>query len=237
MDSVVLEKRTKYMTEQIAKLNNKDLTMLDIGCGIGTIPYLLGSLGYKVTGIDLDPISIKDCDEKNKYPNVDFQVGNAETVEMQTKYDVVIATEIIEHAYHPDLVFKTIKKHMKEDGIGIVSVPNGYCLWELVIGRFIQKGIVGSWLYNSPKVYKKLTGGDTPFNSKNSFCFHINFFTFGRFKELIESNGFKIVNVGHPSLGIFPEWDFFRYIKRLECKISDYVPHFMAGGWIMVIEK
>jgi SAM-dependent methyltransferase len=236
-ESEVLIRRTKFMTRQMARHSEfNKLTVLDIGCGVGTIPYYLGSLGYTVTGIDLDPISIADCRKNNKFPNVDFRVGNAETLDLEPKYDVVIATEIIEHMLHPELALKTIERNLKDEGIGIVSVPNGWCPWEMFIGRFIQKGIIGSWIYRSPRFYRFLTGGDNPFNSKNVFCFHVNFFSYRGFKRLIENNGFKILVVGHPSLGILPEWKSFGFFKKIECKISDYVPHTIAGGWLMVIK-
>jgi 2-polyprenyl-3-methyl-5-hydroxy-6-metoxy-1,4-benzoquinol methylase len=239
-ESIVLIKRTDWMAWQLANERYKKkqaLSVLDIGCGIGTVPYYLGELGYKVTGVDFDPISIESCNKNNKRDNVKFQVGNAETLQMENKYDVVIETEILEHMEHPELGLQTIARNLKDGGIGIVSVPNGWCPWEMVMGRFIQKGIIGSWLYNSPKVYTMLTGSDNPFNSKNVFCFHVNFFSYKRFKKLVENNGFKIRTIGHPSLGILPEWKAFDSLKKVECKISDYVPHSMAGGWLMVIEK
>jgi SAM-dependent methyltransferase len=240
-ESIVLIKRTDWMAGQLVleryKHKKQALSVLDIGCGIGTVPYYLGELGYKVTGVDFDQTSIESCKKNNPYPNVEFQIGNAETLQMENKYDIVIETEILEHMEHPELGLQTIARNVKDGGIGIVSVPNGWCLWEIVMGRFIQKGFIGSWLYHSPKVYKMLTGSDNPFNSKNVFCFHVNFFSYRSFKKLVESNGFKIRTIGHPSLGILPEWKAFDFFKKIECKISDYVPHFMAGGWLMVIEK
>lgn len=239
-ESEVLIRRRDWIAKGIRKestWHDTRLHILDIGCGIGTIPYYLGSLGYRVTGIDFDAESIADCEKNNRYPNVDFQQGNAESLDMRRKYDVVIATEILEHMEHPELGLQTILRNLKDDGIGIISVPNGWCLWEAVIGRFIQKGFIGSWIYKSPRFYNKLTGGDNPFNSKNVYCFHVNFFSYKSFKRLVESNGFKISAIGHPSLGILPEWKAFNFFKRIECKISDYVPHTLAGGWLMVIEK
>jgi SAM-dependent methyltransferase len=239
-ESEVLIRRRSWIVRGIkgeAVWHDTRLHILDIGCGIGTIPYYLGSLGYRVTGVDFDPNSIADCNKNNKYPNVDFQQGDAVSLDMGRKYDIVIATEILEHMEQPELGLQTIAHNLKEGGIGIVSVPNGWCLWEMVIGRFVQKGFIGSWIYKSPRFYKKLTGGDNPFNSKNVYCFHVNFFSYRSFKKLVESNGFTIKTIGHPSLGVLPEWKAFDIPKKVECIISDYVPHSLAGGWLMVIEK
>lgn len=70
-------------------------------------------------------------------------------------------------------------KRLNDDGIGVVAVPNGYCLWEGIISRFIPRGKVVLLLYKSQQVYKLLTGSDTPFYSMNVF-FRRYFFSIKR---------------------------------------------------------
>jgi SAM-dependent methyltransferase len=240
-EGAALAKRAAFMAEQVKNRawnqQNGQPAVLDLGCGLGTIPFLLGSLGYQVIGVDLDTDTIADCQQRNQSPNVTFIVGNAETLHLKQKFDVVIASEVIEHVPYPDLVVKTMAEHLAEGGIGIISIPNGYCLWELVVSRFLQKGRLVSWLYKSPKLHKALTGGDTPFYSKNVFCFHSHFFSFGRLKKLLADNGFKIALVRHSDLGILPEWSWLRFLKSIECRLANYVPHFLAGGWLLRISK
>ena len=239
-EGAALTKRATFMAQQVKSLADKNhgaLTILDIGCGTGAIPFRLGALGYRVTGSDLDAESIASCNEKNKQPNVDFIVGDAKTMDLKRKFDVVIASEVIEHVPQPELLIKTMYRHLADGGIGIISIPNGYCLWEIVVSRFLQKGRLVSWLYRSPRLHKSLTGSDSPFYSKNVFCFHENFFSYGGFKKLVESNGFKIMLVRHSDLGILPEWSSMKILKKLECKIADYVPHALAGGWLLVTER
>ena len=240
-EGAALAKRAAFVAQQVKmkalEKHNGQLTILDLGCGIGTIPFLLGSLGQKVTGVDLDAETISSCNQKNQFSNVTFIVGNAETLDLPQKFDVVIASEVIEHVPHPDLLIKTMTQHLADDGIGIISIPNGYCLWELMVSRFIQKGKLVSWLYKSPKLHKTLTGSDTPFYSKNAFCFHSHFFSFGRLRKLLASNGFQIQLVRHSDLGILPEWSWLRFLKRIECKLADCVPHSLAGGWLLVIDR
>lgn len=238
-EGAALSKRADFMALQVKRKaeaqNHNGPAILDLGCGLGTIPFLLGSAGYKVTGVDLDSETIASCNEKNQSSNLIFMVGNAEMLDLKQEFDVVIASEVIEHVEHPELLLQTMSRHLANDGIGIVSIPNGYCLWELVVSRFIQKGKLVSWLYKSPKLHKALTGGDSPFYSKNVFCFHSNFFSFAKLKKLLANNGFKILLVRHSDLGILPEWSWLRFVKRIECKLADHVPHFLAGGWLLVI--
>ena len=233
---VALEKRTQFIIKEIS-LDLSAESILDIGCGTGSVATELGKSGYDVTAIDLDLKSIDECKQNNRLDNVEFLLQNAETMDLEKKFDVIIACEIIEHSQHPDLVVKSIRRHLNKDGIAIVSVPNGYSPWEIVVSRFLQKSKLVAKFYRSPRLFKKMTGASTPFYSNNAFCFHINFFSYGRFKKLLQNNGFKIMYVNHSDLGIFPEWKGFRVFKKVECKIADYVPHVLAGGWLMVIEK
>ena len=232
-EGVALQKRTKFITRQAIVGR-----VLDIGCGTGSISKELGSLGFTVTSTDLDEKSIKECRINNRYVGkVSYLVADAKVMDLHEKFDIVIASEVIEHISQPELVIKNIYKHLKDDGIGIISIPNGYCLWEIVVSHFLQKNGMVSWLYKSPKLFYKLTGAKTPFYSKNSLCFHVNYFTYGKFVKLLNDNGFKVRLVKHSDLGLFPEWKSFRIFKKIECNIADYVPHFMAGGWLLVIER
>jgi SAM-dependent methyltransferase len=240
MNNVVINKRIDFIIDQIMKFdvkNKKTSAVLDLGCGIGVNTVPVGSLGCQVTAVDVDDNSINYCKNHNTQPNIEYKVGDAETIDLKNKYGVIITSEILEHVIHPKLLIKNVDHHLEYGGIWILSIPNGFCLWEIVVSRFIHKGKLVSWLYKSPRFYKLLTGSETPFMSKNIFCFHENFYSYGRLKKLIESNGFKVKFVRHASLGILPEWDFFRYIKWIECKISDLVPHSLAGGWFMVMER
>lgn len=232
-EGIALNKRTQWIVDVLGKHN----TVLDIGCGTGSISQHLGAMGYEVTGVDLDDDTIKECKKNNAYNNVKYVLGDGEKLNLPHKYDALITAEVIEHTIHPKGMIDTVSKYLNDDGIWIATIPNGYCLWELLVSRFIQKTRFTSWLYNSPHLYTKLTGSTTPFYSRNQTCLHINFYSFWRFKRLVENNGFKIISINHTDLGILPEWNSLRILKNIECKLADYVPHFMAGGWMMVIKK
>jgi len=240
-NGAALTKRASFIAGQVRiqaqTRGNGQATVLDLGCGLGTIPFLLGSKGYTVTAVDLDAATIAACQQKNGFPHVKFVTGNAENIDLGQKFDVVIASEVIEHVPHPGLLMETISRHLAKDGIAIISIPNGYCLWETVVSRFVQKGRLVSWLYKSPRLHKALTGSETPFYSKNVLCFHAHFFSFGRLEKLLAEHGFKISSVRHSDLGVLPEWWWLRALKRVECRLADYVPHSLAGGWLLVIRR
>lgn len=232
--NLIMEQVIAYTQEKQAR----QLKVLDMGCGIGGMTFPLSALGYQVVGVDFDSESISACNSKNTFPNARYIVGNGETLDLGEKFDVVISSEVLEHSPHPELLLQTIRRHLKDGGIGIVSVPNGYCPYELLFSRLFQKIGILSLFHKLPKrVYTSLTGSPSPYHSMNIFCNHVQFFSFGKFKGLLNSCGFRILTVRHLSLGLLLDWKWLSYLKRIECRVADYVPHFLAGGWVFVIKR
>ena len=232
--NIIIEEVCAYAKQK--QLNH--LRILEIGCGIGAIAYPLSSLGHRVVGIDIDAESISQCNIKNPFPSATYIVGDAESLNLQEKFDVVIATEVLEHCPHPENVAQSIEKHITPGGIGIVSVPNGYCLSELVFSRLFQKIGIHSLFHKLPKrVYTFLTGSPIPYYSANVTCHHVQFFTFSRFTRLLKASGFKILHVNNLDLGLLLDWTWLGPLKRMECKLAESAPHLIAGGWVFAINK
>lgn len=97
--------------------------ILEIGCGQGFNTYLLSKKTQnRVIGIDL---SKKDIDiSKQRYPNVDFIVMNAEKLKFKDNYfDFIYAIEVLEHVNHLGKVLNEIKRVLKPGGKLIASIP------------------------------------------------------------------------------------------------------------------
>ena len=235
-------RRLNLIVEQVLsyaqRRQSNQFKILELGCGIGAISFPLSSLEYEVVGIDIDPNSISECNIRNSFPNAKYVVADAETVDLKEKFDVVIASEVLEHCPRPYKVLETLDRHLRPDGIGIVTVPNGYCLSELIFSRLFQKIGIHSLFHKMPRrLYTLLTGSPTPYYSLNVSCHHIHFFSFRRFFKLLSSHGFKISSVHNLDLGLLLDWKCLSALKRLECRLADFAPHAVAGGWVFVIKK
>jgi len=121
-------------------IQNKDI--LDIGSIGQTDSYSLWNL-YKnskcrsLTGIDLP----ESKEIVKKYFKIDkskiageekIVFGNMETYNFNREFDVIVAGDVLEHVDNQGLFLSNIKKHLREDGILILTTPNAKWLTALL---------------------------------------------------------------------------------------------------------
>lgn len=120
--------------------NNKEQSILDIGCRDGALTHYALSEKNTITGCDIDTDSLNYA--KNRGINTVYMDLNGPWEELgEKKYDIVMAFEIIEHLYFPEKVLEKIKVHLKNDGYLIGSVPNAFSWMNRILLFFgIKKG-------------------------------------------------------------------------------------------------
>jgi 2-polyprenyl-6-hydroxyphenyl methylase/3-demethylubiquinone-9 3-methyltransferase len=106
--------------------------VLDIGCSQGINAILLGREGKKVDGIDISHESVEYAKTElgKEHPSVQasvsFKVSNFMTdQDIDTNYDTILLTEVLEHISDPDSFLKKTVSHLKPGGRLIVTVPFG----------------------------------------------------------------------------------------------------------------
>lgn len=99
-------------------------SVIDIGCGVGYGSQRLAQLGAKsVYAFDLSDDAVQHAKLHYSHPKLKFEVGNAETFSVKSKFDVAVCFELIEHVRHADKVLERIKLALKPDGVLIMSTP------------------------------------------------------------------------------------------------------------------
>ena len=103
----------------------KNKAILDVGCGSGA---LLNEINKKyhdcdLTGIDLSRTAIEYA--RKKMPGILFEVKDIFQSSTEKKYDIIFCTEVLEHLLNPALSSKKLLNLMPDDGILILTVPNG----------------------------------------------------------------------------------------------------------------
>ncbi len=228
-------KRLKFIVKSIAGLNNPEAKILDIGCGNGNISLALGSIGYHVTGVDIDQMSINTASSRNTFSNVKFEVLDANSFSMNDAFDAVVCSEVLEHLTKPYELSESIYRILKPGGVFVATVPNGYGPREMLITRPMQylhrKGL------DKPIVaFKKMLGYNAKtLQSSNEDLTHVQYFSVGGFNRLLTGVGFKALDYQNADFleRIFPFSLFTRRIKllqKLDCALVDYLPrHFTCG--------
>ncbi len=126
--------RISYIKDNIIKtLKLKDkkkplekVKILDIGCGGGLLSEPMSRLGADVVGIDASEKNIKIAKlhaKKNKL-KIKYLCASPENFKIDTKFDVILNMEIIEHVEDVDFFLKSCSKLLKKKGIMFVATLN-----------------------------------------------------------------------------------------------------------------
>jgi SAM-dependent methyltransferase len=112
--------------------------MLEIGCGRGTTARLIQErFGCRVTGIERHPDVAADAARHLAR----VIVGDVESASIDGTYDVILASELIEHVSDPELVLEKLRKALRPAGRIVLSVPN--------VGHYsvVEDLLAGRWDY------------------------------------------------------------------------------------------
>ncbi len=116
----ILEKERGALFSQWIGTGKK---VMDIGCRDGTLTKYFTE-GNDVLGIDIDDKMLEECKKKLGIKTKLLDLNGEWNI--KEDFDAVVAAEVIEHLYYPEIVCKKIAEVLKPGGIFIGSVPNAY---------------------------------------------------------------------------------------------------------------
>lgn len=111
----------------LLKLFKRSETILDMGCGEGTRLAALmektNALKKKAEGIDASKIAISLA--LKKYPNINFGVGNLESLPYKDgQFDLLYSAYVFEHLTDPEKVLNEAIRVLKKGGFLMIIAPN-----------------------------------------------------------------------------------------------------------------
>jgi SAM-dependent methyltransferase len=120
--------KSRFRTARRLVAASRGRSLLDYGCGDGTLVACISDLFPQVVGADLDPIEIGRCSERfASSPSVSFKlIRDLEKDRCEGgSFDVVTCTEVLEHCTDEsrEHVLEDINQLVARDGVVIVSVP------------------------------------------------------------------------------------------------------------------
>jgi len=106
----------------------KDLNIMEIGCGTGEVLKLLDNWG-EVAGIEYSDYAVKACRKKGFK---DVLLGDVNSMDLSSRYgtyDLIVASDVLEHIRDDLKTMETVKKLLKPGGLFFVTVPAYKFLW------------------------------------------------------------------------------------------------------------
>jgi SAM-dependent methyltransferase len=168
--------RAWYVKDEIKNFfksrGDDKIKVLDAGCGFGQYSYFIAKKfkNAQVIGVDINEERIKDCArfaEEEKFENLKFEFADLTSLNYTTKFDLVLAIDVMEHIEDDVRVFENFYNAMNENGLIIISTPSN------------------------------LGGSDVHSNEEESFIEeHVRQgYDVGEIKSKLESVGFKNVKI------------------------------------------
>jgi predicted TPR repeat methyltransferase len=112
---------------------------LDFGCGNGVFLPTLSSLFSSLKGIDIEMVEAPQIVDYYDLKNVQLIKSDIHTYEFVEKsFDVIIATDVLEHFKKLDRPVSQIYRWLKDDGMLFTSLPteNVFTKGARILGRF-----------------------------------------------------------------------------------------------------
>jgi 2-polyprenyl-3-methyl-5-hydroxy-6-metoxy-1,4-benzoquinol methylase len=167
-DHYLLDKKRKLIDVLIAKTRPKSI--LDFGGGTGYTFSRYINENHPDIDITLFDVSVESLEAASWQGQRIEKVSDPKLLEAR-QFDLVIASEVVEHVDASDFVLKDIAALVKPDGYLFATVPNGYGSYEITVllYRLLARPIV-SWLVRSRK--------RGPSESTLSLSPHVAFYTY-----------------------------------------------------------
>jgi len=221
----------KYAFKHLTDLNK--LMILEVACGKGGITLPLGSLGCYVRAFDINEKDIHLLKTKvnlEKIQNVIVSVDDGYAFEDGKYYDIIIASEVLEHVPDPVRFIENISKRLRKGGYFIITVPNGFGPWELVnqfAGRLYHCNSIRRILGKAP--YFKIPGAEhIQFYRRSQLLFFLSQFSLG----LV---GFSNSDSFFAVFGLFNKPS--KKLEQIDIALADLLPHWCASGWYLLLKK
>lgn len=247
-----LEKRLSffesYIAAYLAAHPDGRTRVLDIGCGDGAITRPLATRfpQIDILGLDIDEANI-GLARKAAPQNATFVCKTLWDMDPREAYDVIIASELLEHITEIERLMVLLSSHLRPDGLLLVTTPNGYGSMEIFerTWKLTRSFLMTSRVLNPVRralIAARVLGQNERERRLMELYPHVQAFTMRRLRRLGASAGLRLIGAGNVSFlkGFIP-WDMtFGRSARLrdwDAQFADSLPHSVANGWLLTYLK
>ncbi|MDH4377717.1 MAG: methyltransferase domain-containing protein [Ramlibacter sp.] len=237
-DSYGIAKRIEFVAGILG--SSRPARVLDIGCGTGsnlTVPLARRFPETNFLGVDSDRTSIDYANQEYSANNLSFRVR--EDVEDLGQFDLIIASEVIEHVEAPDDFLVFLRSHLAPGGRLVVTLPNGWGPFELT--SLFETLLHLSGLYAILRALKRRLRGNPLVNvtvDTLAISPHINFFSHGEINNLFARQGFRVAGYRPRTLLCGFGFDQLMASQRVilwNSRWVDRLPPPLASAWMFLL--
>jgi 2-polyprenyl-3-methyl-5-hydroxy-6-metoxy-1,4-benzoquinol methylase len=235
-------KRFSMLREVVAEVRPR--RVLDVGCGTGamlTRPLAEAFPNIEVIGIDTDGCSVACANAQSLPPNL--TICMPDKMPADTRFELVIASEVLEHVDRPDDFLRWIRSRLSPNGTLILTIPNGYGPFEfMMLMAVLLHGPALKRL--GERLQRRLSGPGSVTNAaaKQTLAVspHVNFFRLPHLRLLFSMTGLRIERYRPGTLLAGPGIEtVLRFLRAIDwnARIVDRLPHWCASGWFLVLRR
>ena len=129
--------RLKTVTIERVAPPEKDMAVLDLGCGSGVVADWLAARARTVDAVDANPRAIEYARRTFGRDNLTFHLGTADALPLPEKrFERIYVLEFIEHLYAGQLaaLFGSLRERLSPGGTVFLTTPNYRSPWPLLEG-------------------------------------------------------------------------------------------------------
>lgn len=151
------------LIEEIIQKRGEDLIMLDLGCGTAANFVSLLSRYPRLRYIGVEP-SASECEVARKNLSAhNASIINSDAYNLNlAPADIIISFSVLEHVYRREAYMRTVKKHLKQDGLFLINYDSGHFVhteqapfWAIGSDRWKNRfGAIFAWL-GSEKYFQR----------------------------------------------------------------------------------
>lgn len=236
-----MDARQQKLISVVAKLPINGGKLLDIGCADGDLSLLLKEVlkAEEVYGLDVVPEYLKEAARKGvKTFKVD--VNRDRFPFQENSFDVIIASEILEHCILPENLLREANRILKPGGYLVLSTPNLASFYDRFLLLFGSQPLSLEASHEYPDAGKTL---GIAFNSKNRHrkIFegdpgHIRCMSYKATRELLRRFEFRIKHVDAYNWSHSSVKAHIRFLTFALDRVFSFIPGF-AVGYIYTASK
>jgi SAM-dependent methyltransferase len=117
--SLFLRQRVGFVKKATPKRDGRP-RLLDYGCGSGAFARFAAHEGYEVVGLEPFSLGAPTTEEGLTLLRKPLKDAAAEL----GKFDVITLWHVLEHVHKPVELLRDLGKHLADDGVFVISVPN-----------------------------------------------------------------------------------------------------------------